>query len=217
MSFDALAGAAGNHCLSVLGAFHPDPRDNVPGECGTLVLLGPDEPRFWPVFAASPEALDGQPDAMDRWSTRVLTRWASALGATALFPFGGPPHRPFYSWALRSGRSHASPVAFLVHDDAGLFVSFRGALALRERLDLPPPSPAPCRDCTAQPCATACPVGALTTAGYDVPACKAYLASPEGRDCVTNGCAVRRCCPVSQQFGRLPAQSAYHMHHFIGA
>lgn len=149
MSFDALAGAAGDHCLSVLGAFHPDPRDNVPGECGTLVLLGPDEPRFWPVFAASPEALDGQPDAMDRWSTRVLTDWASALGATALFPFGGPPHRPFYSWALRSGRSHPSPVAFLVHDDAGLFVSFRGALALRERLDLPPPSPAPCLDCPA--------------------------------------------------------------------
>ena len=216
-TLDALSRAAADRCLSVRGAFHPTPEDTVPAGCRTIVMLGPDEPRFWPVFAASAEALDGKPDPMDRWSQRVIGDWSASLGATAVFPFGGPPHHPFYSWALRTGRSHASPVAFLVHDYAGLFVSFRGALALKERLDLGPVPPAPCGTCMTRPCAMACPINALTEHGYDVPACKAYLATDDGRDCLGNGCAVRHACPVSQDFGRLADHSEYHMKTFIGA
>ncbi|TMM49430.1 ferredoxin [Sulfitobacter sabulilitoris] len=214
MRYDALTRAARTRHLAVLGGFHPAPGDDAPGDCKTLVLLGPDEPGFWPHLTASPEYRDGHPDPVDRWSRRVVNDWAGELGATAVFPFGGPPYLPFYRWALRTGRIHASPVRLLVHDEAGLFVSFRAALALDSHIDLPHPPPSPCDACAGQPCRTACPVDALDGAGYDVPACKTYLHSADGQTCMTQGCAVRRACPVSARFGRLPAQSAYHMQQF---
>lgn len=216
MTYAALEAGAKTRHLSILGGFHPDPDDNVPNGCRTLLMLGPDEPDFWAAFTQSSEYCDGNADPMDRWSERVIAGWASDLGATPMFPFGGPPYLPFYSWATRSGRTAASPVQFLVHDRAGLFVSFRGALALPVKVELPTVPTPPCQTCSDEPCKTACPVSALTPAGYDVAACKTYLDTSAGADCVENGCAVRRACPVSQKFGRLPAQSAYHMRQFKG-
>lgn len=216
MTLAALQTAAQERHLSILGGFHPTADDNVPVPCKTLLLLGPDEPAFWPAFIQSPEYCDGSPDPMDRWSARVIGHWAQARGAHALFPFGGAPFLPFFSWATRTGRIHASPINFLVHDTAGLFVSFRGALALADHIDLPESPANPCDICADQPCQTECPVAALTPEGYDVATCKAYLDTAAGQDCVTQGCAVRRVCPVSQGFGRLPAQSTYHMRHFKG-
>lgn len=216
MTYAELESAARARQLSVLGGFHPRPDDDVPEGCATLILLGPDEPAFWPAFTQSAEWQDGAPDPVDRWSRRVVGDWARDIGATALYPFGGPPFLPFYRWALRTGRTHASPVHLLVHDTAGLFVSFRGALALRHRIDLPPLPPCPCDTCPDRPCETACLSGALTPAGYDVPHCKSFLDTPAGAPNMTRGCAVRRACPVSRGFGRLPAQSAYHMRQFKG-
>ena len=186
--------AALEHGLTVRGAFHPEPADAAPRDCATLVLLGPDD-GFWPIFSASPEYAAAAPDPLDRWSERVIGALARAFAATPLFPFGGPPYRPFIAWARRSGRAWDSPVGLLVHDTAGLFVSYRGALALPSRLDLPAPGPRPCATCAA-PCLDACPVGALTGAGYDLPRCHGYLDTPPGADCMTRGCAVRRACPV---------------------
>ncbi|MCX7646776.1 MAG: ferredoxin [Rhodobacteraceae bacterium] len=202
--------------LAILGGFHPEPGEpDLPPGSATLLLLGPHEPGFWARFTAGAEWRDGRPDPLDRWSRRVIGRIACDLGAKALFPFTGPPWLPFLSWAQRSGRAWPSPVRLLVHDRAGLMVSFRGALALKERLDLPPPPAAPpCATCAGQPCRSACPAGALTDAGYDVPACHAFLDTPAGAGCMGLGCAVRRACPVSQAYGRLPEQSAYHMRRF---
>ena len=146
----------------------------------------------------------------------MIRAWAGEIGATALFPFGGPPYLPFFSWAERTGRIHASPIRLLVHDTAGLFVSFRGALALPTHIDLPQPPDTPCATCTAQPCRTACPVSALNGESYDVDVCKTYLETPEGSACMSQGCAARRACPVSQGFPRVAAQSAYHMTAFKG-
>jgi ferredoxin len=201
------------HRLEVLGGFACGPEDaGLPKGTRTLLLIGPAEPGFWAHLTARPE-WDGQPDPVDRWSRRVIGRIACDLGAKALFPFGGPPYHPFYQWALRSGQVWDSPVRLLVHARQGLMVSFRGALALQKAIDLPPPPPRPCDGCPA-PCLTACPADALTGAGYDVPACHAFLDRPEGADCMTGGCLVRRACPVSQTYARLPEQSAYHMGQF---
>ena len=200
--------------LTVLGGFAATAEDDLPKGTRTLLLLGPRQPGFWPMLTAAPEWRDGAPDPVDRWSRRVIGRIACDLGAKALFPFGGPPWHPFYAWALRTGRTHASPVRLLVHDEAGLMVSFRGALALKEAMALPPPPAAPCPDCAGQPCLSACPPRALTAGGYDLPACHSYLDTAPGQDCMTMGCAVRRACPVSRAHARMPNQSAYHMRQF---
>ncbi len=210
MKLDDLAKAAAQEHLAVFGAFHPTPQDKAPDGCGTLVLLGPQEPGYWDHIQTSPEWRDGAPDPIDRWSTRTITALAEKFNGTALFPFGGPPFEPFFTWALASGQAWQSPVAILVHAQAGLMVSYRGAIALPETLELPPKSARPCDTCE-QPCLTACKPRALTGDGYDVPACHSFLDTPDGSDNMRNGCNVRRSCPLSQSYGRLPEHSAYHM------
>ncbi|MEQ8920433.1 MAG: ferredoxin [Roseovarius sp.] len=188
-------------------------QDDLPEGVASLVLLGPLEPGFWPAFTASPEYRDGASHPLDRWSHRVITGMAEALNATPFFPFGGPPYQPFIAWAKASGRAHSSPVGLLVHDTAGLMISYRGALGFARHIDAPAPPPSPCERCETRPCLTACPVDAFASGSYDVAACKADLDRP-GNDCMTRGCAVRRACPVSRGHGRLEAQSAFHMRAF---
>lgn len=213
-SLTRIAVDAAAQSLEIFGAFHPAAGDGVPEGTGTLVLLGPHEPGFWAAFSASAEYLDGAADPLDRWSARVIGTLAQGLGATALFPFGGPPFQPFIGWALKSGRAWVSPVGLLVHDTAGLMVSYRGALAFPDRLSLPQPVEKPCETCAGQPCLSACPVDALGPSGYDVPACKGYLDTDPGAGCQEGGCLVRRACPVSGRYGRLQVQSAFHMRAF---
>ncbi len=214
VTLPALDAALAAEQLEVLGGFAVAESEGTgfPKGTRTLLMLGPREPGFWPHLKASPE-WDGQADPVDRWSRRVIGRIACDLGAKALFPFGGPPYHPFYQWALRSGRVWDSPVKLLVQADQGLMVSFRGALALKDVVPVPPPATRPCDICSA-PCLTACPAGALTGEGYDVPACHRFLDGPDGKDCMMGGCRVRRACPVSQTYARLPEQSAYHMGQF---
>lgn len=209
-----IAAALAAHQLEILGGFHAEGDSALPPGSQTLLLIGPNEPGFWPHLTAQPE-WDGNLDPVDRWSRRVIGRIACDLGAKALFPFGGPPYHPFYQWALRTGRVWDSPVRLLVQATQGLMVSFRGALALKHRVELPAPAARPCDAC-AKPCLAACPAGALGAAGYDVPACHDWLdRHPEG-PCLTGGCLVRRACPLSEGYARLPEQSAYHMRRFHG-
>ena len=212
MTHDDIAAMALPHRLTILGGFLAGDAAGLPKGSRTVLLLGPGA-GFWPHLKAQPE-WDGRPDPVDRWSRRVIGRIACDLGAKALFPFGGPPWHPFYQWGLRTGRVHVSPVGLLVHDAQGLMVSFRGALALKETLDLPVPPPAPCDSCAEKPCLTACLPRALTGAGYDVPACHGYLDTAPGQDCLSQGCLARRACPVSQRYDRMPGQSAWHMARF---
>ncbi len=170
---------------------------------------------FWQDFRESAEFGDGVGDPLDRWSERVIGGLARELEARAIFPFGGPPWAPFTAWARRSGEAWVSPVGLLVHARAGLFVSYRGALALGERLALPAAGAQPCGAC-AKPCLDACPVGALTGLGYDLAACHGFLDTAAGQDCLERGCAVRRACPVGRG-ARPEAQSGFHMAAFHGS
>lgn len=198
--------------LVALGVCPPDPAF-CPKGTRALVLIGPQGGAgWWRHVTASPEWADGAADPLDRWSRRVLGRIGAETGAAAIFPFDGPPWPPFQRWAVLSGRMWQSPVGFLVHPQAGLWVSFRGALALPFAPSLPQAA-RPCDSCD-KPCLDACPVGAVGPGGYDVPACRAFLDTGPGRVCMAQGCAVRRACPVSQSHARLPDQSAYHMSRF---
>lgn len=195
------------HHLTVLGGFCCGDDPALPKGTKSLLLLGPKEPGYWAHVQAQPEW--GGADPVDRWSRRVVGGIACTLGAKAIFPFGGPPYHPFYQWALRTGRIWDSPVRLLVHDAQGLMVSFRGALALKDRIEVPRTARV-CDGCAA-PCLTACPVGALGAAGYNLPACHDFLDRSAGTDCMKSGCAVRRACPLSLGYARLPEHSAYHM------
>lgn len=203
MTLDDIAAAAAAVHLTPLGGFHENGQ--------TTVLLGPLEPGFWAYVSNRPEFLMGGEDPLDAWSHWAITALGYVIGAQPVFPFGGPPFHPFISWSLKSGEAWQSPVGLLVHKDAGLLVSYRGALIFDEVVDLPSPADRPCDTCADQPCLSACPVGALSKDGYDVPRCKAHIdVDPVCRA----GCRVRLSCPVSQTYGRDPAQTAFHMEAF---
>ena len=204
MTLDQIAQTVGPHGLMGMGTD------------GTRVLCGTDR-GWWAVFRASPEHGDGAKDPVDRWSKRILGALARQIGAEAHFPSDGPPYAPFIAWALATGRFWQSPTGMMIHDRAGLMISIRGALEFDTPFPTDLPKASPCVSCTEKPCVAACPVDALSDAHpYDVPACKTYLATPPGADCMTGGCLVRQVCPVSQAFARPDAQSAFHMKAFVG-
>ena len=201
-----LADALAEEALMVLGGI--DEGDT------TLLLIAPDTRVFWDHLSAAPEGRDGQPDRVDRWSTRVLTRIACDHGAEALFPFGGPPYQPFLSWATQTGRVYPSPIGPLVSADMGLWVSFRGALRLQGTHSIPAAAPNPCPPC-AKPCTTACPVDAFAGGTYDFQRCRDHIATPQGSACLT-GCLARKACPVGPNFALPAAQATHHMASFRG-
>src|SRR4029450_11487906 len=109
--------------------------------------------RQWARFATSPEARDGAPHGLDRWSKRVIDRLALIPRAEAPYPFGGPPWHPFQRWAMRCEPVWPSPLGILIHPDWGLWHSYRGALAMPDRLDLEQAGAraSPCDRCEGKP------------------------------------------------------------------
>ena len=208
----AASEAAG---LVYRGAFHPAP-DHLPAGlvAETIIMLGFAGRAPWTTFAASPEYRDGRPHPLDRWSMRVIGALARDLGASPLFPFTGPPFLPFIRWAKRAEPVHQSAMGMLIHPDYGLWHSWRGALAFREKIDLPPRDerPSPCDTCVGKPCLAACPVAAFDGRGaFNVASCGAHIRRPEGEDCMSEGCRSRRACPVGAKYRYAPDQAAFHM------
>lgn len=216
MTYDTVKQDILKHGLFIMGALHPHAADRSADEAATILLLGTGA-GFWQVFCQSEEYLDGEKDPLDRWSKRVIGAAARNHGATCSFPSDGPPYPPFIGWALKSGQFHPSPVGMLVHDNAGMMVSLRGALHFEQEITLADvPATSPCDACVTQPCRTTCPIEALG-ASYDVAACKSWIKAPKGANCLQGGCIARRACPVSKSHGRLPEQSAFHMKAFLNA
>lgn len=216
MTFDEIETKVSTTGLSVVGAFHPEATDGVDEAIKTLILLGPKGPEMWWNFSASAEYSDGTPNPLDRWSERVIGALAEEFVAIAVFPFGGPPWQPFQKWAARGENAVSSPVSMQVTQGRGLWASYRGALGLNQRVDLPEQSTmSPCKDCEA-PCLNACPVDAFAGGSYDVPRCTAHLKSAEGTACKT-GCLVRTACPYGQRIKLPIAQRAFHIDAFLRA
>jgi hypothetical protein len=221
VDLEALASRLTAHGLHLRGGFHPESDDGVPAlptgaMPGTLVLIGNVGSGLWPVFSRSPEAKDGAPHPLDRWTRRVLAETAAEVDATPFFPFGAPPYLPFQRWAMRAEPVAPSPLGVLIHPDYGLWHAYRGALAFAERLSLPPrvERARPCDSCANRPCLSACPVNAFTDRGYDVPACIGHICGPVGSECMGGGCLARRACPVGANFTYGKQQAMFHMDAF---
>jgi len=220
--FEALCSDAEAVGLACRGGFHPESGDGVPafadgGAAATLVVYGFVGSRQWPAFAASTERADGLPNALDRWSRRVIDALGARYGAAGLYPSDGPPWLPFQRWARRAGPLHHSPLGILIHPEFGLWHAFRGALAFRARVALPERDrrPSPCESCVDKPCLTGCPVGAVKPDRYDHGACLDHVSSRAGADCLESGCRARRRCPVGEVFRYPAAQAAFHMEAFV--
>lgn len=221
---EEIAAALKAQGLLLFGGFRPEAGDGVPSlpdgrPAATLLMVGNAGPAAWQTFAAAPEAGDGAPNPMDRWSKRVLGRLAEAHGGMALFPSDGPPYPPFVVWAKRAAPVRESPLGMLIHPVYGLWHAYRGALALPQPLILPPRETGayPCDSCADKPCLATCPVSAFGPGGYDVAVCVGHIQTTPGEDCMKLGCRARRACPIGRAHVYDPPQAEFHMEAFVGA
>lgn len=202
------------------GAFHPLPEDAVPplpdgSPAGTLLLVGNAGSALWRKIREAPEAAGLHP--FDRYTRRIVGDLAARFGAEALYPSDGPPWHPFQRWARRAEPGlEASPLGMLIHPVHGLWHAYRAALVFAAHFDLsaPPRLGHPCAECRERPCLSACPARALGPKGYDVPACRAFLAARPASDCMRLGCLARHACPVGRECAYEPDHAAHHMRAF---
>ncbi len=218
-----LQATVAEYGLILRGGFRPEEGDGVPNlpdgrPPATIILIGNAGAAMFEHFRRSSEAADGLAHPLDRWSGRVIDGIARGVGASGLYPFGGPPWHPFQRWAQRAEDVAPSPTGMLIHPDYGLWHAYRGALVFAEAVPFPPRGRrrAPCRDCVDRPCLSTCPAGALTADGYDVGQCRSHVVSPDGGACRDGGCQARAACPVGRAFRYGPDQAAFHMAAFAG-
>jgi hypothetical protein len=227
MNYAKLSELVEGSGLIVRGGFRVDAQDCVPPDANgaaaaSLIMLGNAGPQMWQVFSASAEAQLAD-DPLNHWSKRIITSIAGEFGANALFPFSGPPFPPFIRWAMRADTVYPSPIGPLIHPVYGLWHAYRGALVFSEQVELPALLPtqessqgsvvSPCVDCSARPCLTTCPVGAISDGHYDVPRCTDHLATEAGAECL-HGCLARRACPIGTQYVYTTDQAEFHMRGF---
>ncbi|MDR3496649.1 MAG: ferredoxin [Ancalomicrobiaceae bacterium] len=207
--------------LSLLGGFRPAAGEHaalqLPADVATLVLLGWPASDHWRIFTSSPEYADRTPNPLDRWTRRVVDALATDVGATPLYPFGGPPWQPFQAWAQRAGIARPSPIGLLIHPRYGLWHSYRAALAFARPVVLSPSEPAdhPCDSCRDKPCLSACPVEAYGQTSFAVADCRTYVTAHPA-DCLAVGCHSRDACPVGRGYRYGPEQIAFHQRAFAG-
>lgn len=184
----------------------------------SIVLVGNIGSSFWQNFIQSNEYVDGGPDPLDRWSLRVANEIASAIGATPVFPFQGPPFLPFQRWAHRAEAMQQSPLGLMIHPQYGLWHAYRFALLISDELTRDVSQvESPCLNCIDQPCLNTCPVNAFSTNGYDVDSCAEYLKQNPAAECFQHGCMARFECPLGREYRYADAQSQFHLRAFIHA
>lgn len=183
------------------------------------LLVGNVGSSLWPEFSRSDEYADGAADPLNRWTERVVRQASVALATRQpvelRFPFGETIW-PFQRYAILAAGMQSSPIGLLIHPEYGLWTAFRAAIMFADDVPLPEsePSASPCATCADRPCLSACPIGAFSDTGYDYPACKSYVASPDGEDCLITGCAARQACPVGQGLRYEQPHQHFHMKAF---
>lgn len=190
-----------------------------PAGTRTLLLIGWGGGARWPLFQASPEYADGKADPLDRWTKRIVDRLAAELAARPLYPSDGPPWYPFQSWAIAAGVAYPSPIGLLIHPTYGLWHSYRAALAFERDVAVATRAPeaSPCDTCIAQPCLSACPIGAYGPDRFDVTACRTHVASRSGEACLNGGCIARDACPVGREWRNSSDQIRFHQRAFVAS
>lgn len=212
---DRLNALLADSGLFVRAGFHPLPEDRVPalpgGEsAGTLLLIGNAGTAMWDAFTRSGDR--NIRDPLDTWLRPRIDAAASAIGAHAVFPNGGPPFVPVQDWAARAEPVHRSPIGIMIHPEFGLWHVYRAAFLFAGRMDLPPREDrqSPCDTCAKKPCLSVCPADAFRPDRFDAPACAAHVESADGMNCRTRGCLARRACPVGREYLYGREQQEFH-------
>jgi hypothetical protein len=179
------------------------------------VIVGSGGPRFFDLFASrSPEAADGAPNPLDRFTTRVAADAVAGalapLGAShaLYFPFdGAEPLIPFQRLGRAAGLGGPGPLGLQIHPTFGPWWAYRALVVVDRALSPGPSIGDGCAGCDA-PCVAACPAHAVARTGFSVATCHArrLVAEP-----CRLSCAARIACVRGPEHRYSDGQLAFHM------
>ena len=218
----AVAGPLGALGLNVLLQLSPEAfgtaaaplrlEDLLAGAAGA-VIVGSGGPAFFDLFERAPEAADGAPNPLDRYTARVVTRAARAalepvgVAHAIAFPFDARPLIPFQRLGRAAGLGGPGPLGLQIHPRFGPWWAYRALVVLDRPLPPAPPSGDGCAGCPA-PCVAACPAGAVARNGFQVAACHArrLVAEP-----CRLSCDARIACVRGPEHRYRDVELAFHM------
>lgn len=224
----ALGAALRPHGFNLLGSAPVDAYDaGVPAahalrrlapEAESAIVIGNGGGALWAAFRRFLAAHPGHaadPDPLDAFTRRIIEEAAArilgGLPARFLYPFLFPQDPvSFTRLATVAGLGRPGLVGVLLHPEFGPWIALRAAILVPLRV-VGPASAAdfdPCPTCVERACTAACPAGAVSEAGWDVPRC----ASHRGRDddpCAAR-CHARFDCVVGRGHRYPPDALAYH-------
>jgi len=182
------------------------------GAAAALVVGGGGR-RFFEGFSGAPEARDGQPHPLDRYTARVVdAAVAAALAGGRVrhaigHPFDANPIIPFQRLGRAAGLGGPGPLALQIHPVFGPWWAYRALIALDIALPAGAPPGDACAGCPA-PCVAACPGRAVDRAGFQLQACHAHRAA--AAECELS-CAARLACIRGPEHRYSDQQLAFHM------
>jgi len=185
----------------------------LPGALGAVVV-GSGGPTFFDRFSAdAPEARDGVPNPLDRFTRRVVAEAIHAdlepfgVRYAVYHPFGAEPVIPFQRLGRAAGLGGPSPLGLQVHPTYGAWWAYRALVVVDRELPAGNPPGDGCEGCPA-PCIDACPARAPARAGFSVAACHVHRLMAE--PCRLS-CAARLACIRGPEHRYRDEELAFHM------
>jgi hypothetical protein len=201
---------AGVPAAFALGRLHPWARG--------AIVIGNGGGDFWKAFrdfcALRPEH-EAEAEPLDAFTQAVVEAavrpFLAGVETRVLYPFRFPDDPvSFIHLAACAGLGRRSLVGVLVHPVFGPWIALRAAVLVPFAVSAPRPADGfdPCPGCVERACIPACPVGAVTAAGWDVPRCVGHRLSPD--DACGSRCHARFDCVVGREHRYPPDALAYH-------
>jgi hypothetical protein len=182
----------------------------------SVIVIGNGGGAFWDTFQAFCRAHPGyeaSADPLDGFTRHTIEAAVAAagLGGTVLYPFDFPATPvSFVHLAECAGLGRRSLLGVLVHPVYGPWIALRAAIPVAVEVRVPRPADGfdPCPACVERACIAACPAGAVTAAGWDIPTCAAHRA-PAADPCASR-CHARFDCVIGRDHRYPTGALAYH-------
>jgi epoxyqueuosine reductase len=203
-AFDAACAQAGLRVPLRLG-------DLAPGAKHAAIVGG--GRGFFAGFTGAPEAADGAPSPLDRFTRRMVAAAAERaleplrVRHAVFYPFGGAPLIPFQRLGRAAGLGPPGPLGLQIHPTLGPWWAYRALVTVDRDLPAVPALGDSCRGCPA-PCVAACPAGAVREQGFAVAPCHARRVEAEG---CRLSCPARIACVRGPEHRYSDAALAFHM------
>ena len=211
-SYDALVPA--EHALA----------DLLPG-AESAVVIGNGGRAFWDAFrpsAADVPTSRRLPDPLDAFTQLVVEEAVrpilGGLPSRFVYPFRFPGDPvSFVQLAECAGLGRRSLLGLLVHPTFGPWIALRAAVLLPFVIEAARPAAGfdPCPTCVERACVPACPAGAISDGGWDIPRCAAHRLRDE--DGCGARCHARFDCVVGREHRHTADELAYHQGRARGA